>query len=115
MAELTPLNVGQGETFKILVTLIQTDPNSPIDITEYDISGQVRENYTTDEVAAQFGITKMSPYESGSFVLELDATQTLALTERKYVYDIIASSGSVADNTRRLLEGPFTVRPAVTR
>ena len=115
MAELTPLNVGQGETFKMLVTLIENNQSAPIDITEYAISGQVRENYTTDEVAAQFSVIKMAPYESGSFVLELDATQTLALTERKYVYDVIVSSGSVADNTRRLLEGPFTVRPAVTR
>jgi hypothetical protein len=57
----------------------------------------------------------MVPYASGSFMVELDAVQTLAMTERKYVYDIIASSGSAADNTRRLLEGPFTIRPAVTR
>ncbi len=115
MPQLTPFNVGQGETFKILVTLIENDESAPVNLTDYSISGQVRENYTTDELAGQFTITKMAPYTSGSFMVELDAVQTLAMTERKYVYDIIASSGSAADNTRRLLEGPFTIRPAVTR
>ena len=115
MAELTPLNVGQGETFKMLLTLIENNQSTPVDITEYAISGQVRENYTTDEIAVQFGITKMAPYSSGSFVVELAPGQTLQLTERKYVYDIIATAGVFADNTCRILEGPFTVRPAVTR
>jgi hypothetical protein len=37
------------------------------------------------------------------------------LTQRKYVYDINMSSGSVSVITRRILEGPFVVRPGVTR
>lgn len=115
MPELTELNVGQGETFKMLVTIAQDSGSIPLDITNYTITGQIRENYTTDEVAASFTAEKILPYTSGSFFVILNENQTYNLTQRKYVYDIKISSGSVSPTSRRILEGPFTVRPAVTR
>lgn len=115
MAQLTELNVGQGETFKMLVTIAQDNDNIPLDITNYTITGQVRENYTTDEIAANFTAQKLLPYNSGSFFIILNDSDTLNLTQRKYVYDIKISSGSISPISRRILEGAFTVRPAVTR
>lgn len=112
MAEITEFNIGQGETFKILTSLENTDANEYLDITDYTFSGQVRENFTTDEVAATFTITKNVPYSSGSFYVLLTPTDTSALTQRKYVYDIKMTSGSI---TRRILEGYLVVRPAATR
>lgn len=112
MAEITEFNIGQGETFKILTSLENIDTNEYLDITNYTFSGQVRENYTTDEIAASFTITKLNPQTSGSFYIELTPTDTSALTQRKYVYDIKMTSGSI---TRRILEGYFVVRPASTR
>jgi len=112
MAEITEFNIGQGETFKILTSLENTDANDYLDITDYTFSGQVRENFTTDEIAATFTITKNSPYSSGSFYVLLTPTDTSALTQRKYVYDIKMTSGSI---TRRILEGYLVVRPAATR
>jgi len=100
MAEITEFNIGQGETFKILTSLENID------------TGQVRENFTTDEVAATFTITKLTPQTSGSFYVELTPADTSALTQRKYVYDVKMTSGSI---TRRVLEGYFVVRPAATR
>lgn len=114
MAELTEFSVGQGETFAAKVTIQNTSGSIPFDLTNYVLNGQVRENYTTDEIAASFVLTKIAPYSSGSFTIKLTPEQTINLTQRKYVYDITISSGS-ADVTRRILEGPFTVRPAVTR
>jgi hypothetical protein len=112
MAEITEFNIGQGETFKILTSLENTDANDYLDITDYTFSGQVRENFTTDEIAATFTITKNSPYSSGSFYVSLTPNDTSALTQRKYVYDIKMTSGSI---TRRILEGYLVVRPAATR
>lgn len=114
MAELTEFGVGQGETFAARVTIQNTSGSFPFDLTNYTLTGQVRENYTTDEVAADFTFTKILPYESGSFTIRLSPEQTINLTQRKYVYDILISSGS-SQITRRILEGPFVVRPAVTR
>jgi hypothetical protein len=115
MAELTEFSVGQGETFKILVTIANDSGSTPLDITNYTITGQIRENYTTDEISATFSAEKLLPTTSGSFFISLSSNDTLALSQRKYVYDIYISSGSVQPINRRILEGLLTVRPAVTR
>jgi len=112
MAEITEFNIGQGETFKVLATVENADTGGYLDITDYTFVGQVRENYTTTELAASFTITKLTPQTSGSFYIELTPTDTSNLTQRKYVYDIKMTSGSI---TRRVLEGYFVVRPASTR
>lgn len=116
MADITDFQIGQGETFKILLQLKnRSNNNIPMDITDYVFSGQLRENYTTDEVAATFSFEKALPMNSGSLFIKLDADQTLQLTQRKYVYDVNITSGSTGPVTRRILEGGFTIRPTVTR
>lgn len=115
MPELTKFEIGQGETFKINVQLKnQNQNNLPVNITDYTFRGQVRENYTTDEVAATFTITKILPYTSGSVFIELTPEATANLTQRNYVYDIFVTS-EFPPVTRRILEGSLVVRPAVTR
>jgi hypothetical protein len=115
MAELTEFNIGQGETFRIAATIIGDSGSIPLNITDYTFVGQVRENYTTDEVAATFNITKLSPLNSGSVIVELTPEQTLSLNQRRYVYDINMTSGSVSPIKRRILEGALTIRPTATR
>jgi hypothetical protein len=112
MAEITEFNIGQGETFKILATLENAETGGYLNLTDYTFTGQVRENYTTDEVAATFNIIKISPFVSGNITIELPPEQTAAFSQRKYVYDINMTSGSI---TRRVLEGYFVVRPTATR
>ena len=112
MPDITEFNIGQGATFKVLATIENADTGGYLDITDYSFTGQVRENYSTDEIATSFTITKLAPPTSGSFYIELTPTNTSNLTQRKYVYDIKMTSGSI---TRRVLEGYFVVRPASTR
>jgi hypothetical protein len=116
MADITNFNIGQGETFEILIQLRNlSDSNTPLNITDYTFSGQIRENYTSDEVAASFEFDKITPYASGSVFVKLLPAATLGLYQRSYVYDIYMTSGSIDPVSRRILEGGFTVRPAVTR
>lgn len=117
MADITDLQVGQGETFKILVQLLnRSNNNIPLDVTNYSFTGQLRENYTTEEVAATFSFEKVAPYASGSVYIKLSPDDTLTLTQRRYVYDINITSGSGATEVvRRILEGSLAVRPTVTR
>lgn len=115
MAELTEFNIGQGETFRVAATIISDSGSIPLNITDYTFTGQVRENYTTDEVAAEFTISKLTPYNSGSVIIELTPSQTVQLNQRRYVYDINMTSGSVTPIKRRILEGALTIRPAATR
>jgi hypothetical protein len=112
MAEITEFNIGQGETFKILLTVVNDETGVPLDITSQSFFGQIRENYTTDILASTFTFQKIEPYASGSVFVSLSQAQTEELYQRKYVYDILMESGSV---TRRILEGYMVVRPATTR
>jgi hypothetical protein len=113
MADRTDFQFGQGETFKILIHLQnRQENNAPLDITTYQFAGQVRENYTTDELAAELTFEKIEPYASGAVFISLLPEQTSTLTQRKYVYDVNMTVDNV---TRRILEGTLTVRPAVTR
>lgn len=116
MPDITDFQIGQGETFKALVQLRNLSQNNvPLDITDYTFTGQLRENYTTEEIAAQLTFDKISPFTSGSLYMKLDAATSSTLNQRKYVYDVYITSGSGDPVTRRILEGGFTVRPAVTR
>ena len=53
MPQSTNLTVGQGETFKILVS-ITDQTNTPLDITLRQFSGSVRETYSSEDSSADF-------------------------------------------------------------
>lgn len=116
MADITDFDIGQGETFKILVHLYtEVTSSTPLDITSCSFAGQVRENYTTEEVAANFTITKLIPNTSGSAFIYLYPEDTAQLTQRSYVYDIVMTNNAKTPPVvRRILEGALYVRPAVT-
>jgi hypothetical protein len=111
MADYTEFSIGQGETFKLL-TQIRDGTNTPLDITSCSFSGQIRETYDSEDIAASFDFDKISPYQSGSLYVYLSSSVTLTLGDRSYVYDVYYTTGSY---TRRILEGKFIVRPAVTK
>lgn len=117
MAETTDFEIGQGETFKILTHLYTEVTSSvPLNITSCSFAGQLRENYTTEEIAASFNFTKIEPNTSGSLFITLLPEQTILLNQRSYVYDVVMTDNGVTPPTvRRLLEGAFTIRPAVTK
>jgi len=117
MADITDFDIGQGDSFKILANIYaETSGSEFLDLTNYNLVGQIRENYTTEEIAAVFHIVKATPLESGSVFISLTPEQTNLLDQRTYVYDLLLIDGSkTPPYIRRLLEGSFTIRPAVTR
>lgn len=117
MADITDFDIGQGESFKILAHIfVEASSSIPLDITNYNFEGQLRENYTTDELAAEFNFQKVLPYQSGSVFIGLTAEQTSVLNQRMYVYDVVMINNNITPpSKRRILEGMFTIRPAVTR
>jgi len=111
MAQSTSLTVGQGETFKILVS-ITDQTNTPINITDQTFSGHVRETYSSEDTSALFQTEKIAPNTSGSLYVSLPPASSSLLDAQDYVYDVLMISGST---TRRTIEGKFVVRPSVTR
>jgi hypothetical protein len=120
MADITNFNIGQGESFKILVEIInetkidaQTSINIPQNLDEVEFVGSMKESYSAENVAAEFNIQKIIPFTSGAIFVSLTSEQTTALENRKYVYNIDMVVGSIV--VRRILEGSFMIRPSATR
>ena len=111
MAQSTSLTVGQGETFKILVS-ITDQTNTPINLVSQSFSGHVRETYSSEDPSALFQTEKIAPHTSGSLYVSLPPVSSSLLDAQDYVYDVLMTSGSI---TRRIIEGKFIVRPSVTR
>lgn len=113
----TPLTVPQGATFVRTVQWLQADGVTPVSLTGYTAAMQVRKNY-----AATTAVLSLSSPSSGLSIdagtgtttITITSGQTAALAPGGYVYDLelTLTSGTVVT---RLLEGPLTVTPEVTR
>ena len=70
-------------------------------------------SYSSSSASATFTISFASDRTSGQITLSLTPTQTAALEEGRYVYDIEVTG---SDSTvTRVLQGTVTVSPNVTR
>lgn len=117
MADITDFQIGQGESFSIHLQLQYLSGSTLhyVDISNYTFEGQIRENYTTEEIAAEFSFSKEPVPVSGSLVISLTPEQTSLLEQRQYVYDVKMTTDDAPPIVRRILEGGFHVRPATTR
>ena len=108
MATVNNIVIDQGTTFSLTVQLA-SDDGSPMDLTEYTVSSQLRKSYYTNTYTA-FTTGKVDL--SGEVSLSLTAAQTSGLKAGRYVYDVEISS---SQETVRVLEGIVTVTPEVTK
>jgi len=101
----------QGATFDRQITVQEN--NQALNLTGYSVRMQMRSTHDSSTIALTFTTTVASPATEGKINLIATATDTAAIEEGIYVYDleIESSAGSVT----RLLEGQVTVSPEVTR
>jgi len=81
-------------------------------LTGYSVASQMRSTHDSSSIAATITGT-VSNASSGQITLSLTNTQTSAIEEAMYVYDVEITSG--AGSVTRILEGNITVTPEVTR
>ena len=111
MAALTNLLIEQGASFSSTVTLYNED-DTVFDLTGYTAASQIRKSYSSSSSTA-FTTAIDSTTSTGKITLSLTSTQTAALEEGRYVYDVeITASDSTIT---RPIQGTVTVRPNVTR
>lgn len=110
MGQIVQLNIKQGETYRLMLTLLSADKTTPLNIENYSFSGIVKENYTTETVVAIPSITKIPPYTAGTVLVELTSEQTSLLTQRKYMIDLEYTVPGIVSETKPLLEGYLVVR-----
>jgi hypothetical protein len=101
----------QGATFSREITV--QDSGSAMNLTGYTPRMQMRSTHDSSTVALSFTAAVMSPASNGKISLSASATDTAAVEEGIYVYDLEIESGS--SGVTRLMEGNVTVTPEVTR
>jgi len=106
------LSIKTGTSFKQVFTLEDGVSNSPLDLTGFDVSAQMRKH-----AGANTGITTftsvISNATSGQVEIGLSTTQTAELKVGRHVYDVI-----ITDTTgfmECVVEGMVVVSQAVTR
>jgi hypothetical protein len=110
MAAIANLLVDQGATFTTTVTVYKSD-DSIYNLTNYTAAAQVRKSHQSSS-KTDFA-TAISNPSNGQITLTLTKTQTAALEEGHYVYDVeITASDSTVT---RVVQGVIKVSPNVTR
>ena len=110
MAAIANLTVDQGTSFTSDVTVKDANGN-PFNLAGYTARAKLAKGYASTRTRTDFTTTIASDAASGVVTLTLSATQTSALEDTRYVYDLEIQTGDVVT---RVIEGVISVRPQVS-
>jgi hypothetical protein len=105
------ITVNSGEDFNQTFTLESADSSSPLNLTGYSVSSQMRK-HAGSTTKTDFTAEALTPLTDGRIMISLTNTQTAALKAGRYVYDIVIEKGSTKT---RVLGGMVLVKQGVTR
>lgn len=104
--------VQQGATYTLNFTAYTgSSTGSAFNFTGYSLRSKIRQRYNSTSVTATFTASILSS-TGGTGRISLSSTQTAALAEGGYVYDLEAYTTGLVVN--RVLEGKLLVTPEVT-
>ena len=110
MAAVKNLYIDQGTDFNAQIT-IYDDNNAPWDLDGYDGEAKIRKSYyssTSVDFAVSFPVIRTT----GTVILDLTSSQTSALEQGRYLYDVVLTNSS--GKKTRVIEGIVTINPGVT-
>jgi|TARA_B100001939_G_C16632538_1_gene484068 hypothetical protein len=105
------ITVNSGEDFNQTFTLESSDSSSPLNLTGYSVSSQMRK-HAGSTTKTDFTAEALTPLTDGRIMISLTNTQTAALKSGRYVYDIIIEKDSTKT---RVVGGMVLVKQGVTR
>ena len=103
--------INSGEDFAQTFTLESSDSSSPLNLTGYSVSSQMRK-HSGSTTKTDFTAEALTPLTDGRIMISLNNTQTSTLKAGRYVYDIVIEKDSIKT---RVLGGMALVRQGVTR
>ena len=107
MASIANLVCEQGTSFSSDV-IVTTDSGGVYDLTGHSSYAQMAKGYATSHTRTS--LTTSNNTTNGIITISLTATQTAALEEGRYVYDVTIVKNSDSTVTR-VVEGIITVNP----
>ena len=108
----------QGATYTKTLQWLESDGSTPIDITSYTITMQVRKG---PDKPAIFDLTSVDVSGSriiktdavnGTFQIYITSTDTTAQSPQNYKYDLLMNDGT---DITRLVEGSFVLDARITQ
>lgn len=107
----SPLNltIEQGTDFEIKLTVRNAD-NSPLNLLSYTGNSSLKKHYKST-TTYPFTLTFLERI-NGRIAISMTGTQTLDLSEGRYVYDIILTSPN--NLKTRVVQGTVLVSPGVS-
>ena len=109
-ASIANLTMDQGATFSTVITVYQDD--NILDLTGHTAAAQIRKSYSSS-TSTSFTASIDDTPSTGKITLSLTSTQTAALEEGRYVYDVELI---LADSTYdKVHSGIATILPEATK
>ena len=106
------ITIDQGATFSAnVVAYVNTSSSTVLSLSDYTANAQIKKSYYHTNTAAMFNVWIMDA-TAGIVNLVLDSANTVAMTDGKYVYDVMVTKSGVKT---RIVEGIATVTPGVAR
>lgn len=110
-AYVSNITIDQGTDFSSSFKLDDAGTSVPINLTQFRGFGQLRK-HAGAKFGVEFDVFIANP-KRGEIIIKLNAIQTSALKEGRYVYDVVLISNT--DNkVYRVVEGMALVNPGVT-
>ena len=109
MATYSELNLEQGATFTVDVTLVDGS-SQRVNLTNYTANSQIRKSY--ESITAYNFVVEITDSANGELTLTMSAANTANIRAGRYVYDLIIQDANIKT---RAIEGIVTVMPSVTR
>ena len=110
MASISNIFIDQGATFTTTVTVTDSS-GSAVNLSGYSVAAQIRKTFLSASATAF--TASISNASSGEITISLTPTQTTALEQGRYVYDVlITASGGTKT---RVVEDQVTDNQRVTR
>lgn len=110
MAAVKNLYIDQGSDFNAQIT-IYDDNNAPWDLDQYTGEAKIRKSYYSS-TSVDFTVSFPVIRTTGTVILDLTSSQTSALEQGRYLYDVVLTNSS--GKKTRVIEGIVTINPGVT-
>ena len=112
MAVISNIFIDAGADYNTTVTV--TDGTGAVyDLTGFTAAAQIRKIYESSAATVSFTVAFNADRTTGQLDLTLTGAQTAAVTQGRYVYDVLITSGAGA--LTRVVEGISTINPRVTQ
>ena len=112
MAAYVELYIDQGTTFNNIINLTDDVTNTPINVSGYVISSQIRRSYYSANITANITCT-LSNVANGEITMSMTAANTSNIKPGRYLFDV--KTLDTYNQPSRVLEGIITVTPSCTR